>query len=217
MGGFCSSRPPPSLGTGGCLLRRKPPMKELAHGRQWRLHAPGTLHRLPRPQPVTREKWYWCDYGGSRYSFHWRPWVGLYVVSAIRYGGGRLSRSVLAPCFGGFVVKRQAPVTAVDVIRPALSRESKLLGKLPTFCAFLVDTVYDDGTARTPGGLWLDNKGVVLEMILRNPDSGARLPLVAPTLDELFALAETALKADAPPWQPDRYLMEQLVKRGKKK
>lgn len=192
-------------------------MQPVRHGRGLRLLSPGRLVRLPRPQPVTHEKWYWLEWGSRAFQLHWRPRVGLYATSASSLRGDDMRYSPLAPCNGGFSVKRLHPVTGTDVIRPALSSESKLLGKVPQLCAFLTHTAYEDGTPRVPGGLWMENKGVVLEVVLRNPDSGARLPLVAPTLDEVLMLAEAALRADSAPWQPDRWLMEQLTKRSKKK
>jgi len=192
-------------------------MNDVRHGREVKLRAAGALWRLPRPQPITHEKWYHFVWAPHIFTTHWLPMIGLYLVSSRPVNGGLVRRSLFAPCNGGFGVKRLLPVTAAEAVRPALSSESKLLAKAPQLCAFLTHTAYEDGTPRTPGGLWLDNKGVVLELVLRNPDSGARLPLVAPTIDEVLMLAEAQLRADVAPWQPDRWLMEQLTKRTKKK
>jgi hypothetical protein len=114
-------------------------------------------------------------------------------------------------------MKRIAPAVGTEVIRPALPGTSLLLAKLPTLREFMTATAYDDGTARTPGYLWFSNRGTMFEVILFNPDSGSRLPVVAPTMDEVLAAVETVLKLPEAPWQPDRYLSEQLTKKTKKK
>lgn len=99
---------------------------------------------------------------------------------------------------------------------PALSAESKLLGKLPALMEFLTATTYDDGSRRTPGYMWVSNRGVAFEVTVFDPDAAVKLPALGRSLDEALALAETHLKADEAPWQTDRFLLSKRDEKKKK-
>lgn len=98
-----------------------------------------------------------------------------------------------------------------------LPSESKLFGKLPQLLKYLTRITYDDGQARTPSYYTLRNRGSSFEVTLYDPDAGGRLPVNGVTLDEAFIALEKLLGAEDAPWQPDRYLMAELVKREPKK
>lgn len=178
---------------------------------------PGPVHRTRKPQPVVREKRYWFEWGTRRYCLMFLPWQGLSFTGSMGLAEDQLASVYLSLGSGVKLMKRVTPPTGLDQIRPALSHESKLLAKCPQFCRYLTDTAYDDGSPRTPGGFFWNNRWTLLEVVLLNPDAGARLPVVAPTIDEMFAALEAVVRLDDAPWQPDKRLMEELQKRGKKK
>jgi len=102
-------------------------------------------------------------------------------------------------------------------IRPALSGDSKVMGKLTQLVAFIRDTVYDDGTPRQPGYFWFTNRWSAYEIILFDPDSCSRLVCCAATIDDALALAEAALRAPEAPWVLDQYMLDRAAKKPKKK
>lgn len=106
----------------------------------------------------------------------------------------------------GRSVKRRSPMTGEGVPLPVLSLESTILKKLPLLREFLTATAYDDGSIRQPGYFWFLNDGPAFSLHLFDVDACARLVLRAPTFDETFALAETALGMENAPWLPDRFL-----------
>lgn len=186
-------------------------------GTPLRLRPGARPRRLPRPQPVTREKRYWFNWGRLRFHLAWQPYVGLFFTSASDPGTGREVSAYLCPLKTERIVKRVVLASVMEAIKPALPWESKTLSKFPTFSHFMTDTTYDDGTPRTPGRWWWNNLSTTFEVILFNPDAGARLPVVAPTIDEMFAALEMITKAENAPWQPDKFLQEQLAKKSRKK
>lgn len=103
------------------------------------------------------------------------------------------------------------------VLRPALSAETRTLGKLSMLVAFIRDTAYEDGSARQPGYFWFTNRWSAYEVILFDPDSCSRLVVTASTIDDTLALAEAALRAPEAPWVLDQYMVDRAAKKGKKK
>lgn len=147
----------------------------------------------------------------------WCPWHGLQVIGSGAIGSPYPEVNYQDPHKKVKLMKRRSAVAPEAAIVPALSSESKILNKLAHLREFLSATAYEDGTARTPGYLWLSNRRHLYEVVLFDPDSGARLPLTALTLDDVLALADTMLATDGAAWMPDKYLSEQLAKRSKKK
>jgi hypothetical protein len=56
-----------------------------------------------------------------------------------------------------------------------------------------------------------------MEVTYYDPDSGTRLPCRGATLDQALTLGEQLLGVEEAPWEGDKYLMEQLVAKTKKK
>jgi hypothetical protein len=98
---------------------------------------------------------------------------------------------------------------------PPLSKESATFKKLPNLCEFLSAVAYEDGSARAPGRLWLDNDGVAYTVTLFEPSAFARVRIRGNTLDDALALAERHLSLDSAPWEADQYAREKAA--GKKK
>lgn len=71
------------------------------------------------------------------------------------------------------------------------------------FIEHLAVRVYDDRSVRTPGTAYISMVGSVWKMVLKDPDSKQQLPILAPSIDELFIAAEAALGAPDAPWEPD--------------
>lgn len=113
-------------------------------------------------------------------------------------------------------LKRREVGTGAGYIAPALSADSKLLGKLPAVMEFLTATAYEDGTPRTPGYMWVSNRTVAFEVTIFDPDGCAKLPALGKTLDEAFALLEAHLRAESPPWQQDGFLVKKAAEKKRK-
>ena len=107
-------------------------------------------------------------------------------------------------------------VKGSDLILPLLSRETAVLKKLPDLVAFVGECAYDDNTMRTPGYITLRNRLHCYEITLYDPDAGLRIALRAQTLDDVLKLANEAVTAEGLPWEPDKYLQEQLAEKEKK-
>lgn len=102
-------------------------------------------------------------------------------------------------------------------IIPALPATSVLLSKLPAIREFITATQYEDGSPRVPGYFTLRNRGASFELTMYDYDSGCRLPVSAHELDKALQLMEQLLGVEEAPWEPDRYLMNLLAERNKKK
>lgn len=182
-----------------------------------RLRAPGGARsRTSQWLPMRRKDVVFvCD--RRSYFARWQPNAGLLVYGSGPAGSVAPEVYYLDPNERRSLMKRRSVVSPDAAIRPALPHESKVFLRLTALCEFLSATVYDDGTARTPGYFWFSNRGTLYELTLFDPDAGARLPLVAKTIDDAFAAADLTLRAEDAPWQPDKYLTEQLEKRRPKK
>jgi len=117
----------------------------------------------------------------------------------------------------GLGVKKKIALGLVGAPLPALPLETAVLKKCPRLMEHLIVTGYDDGTVRTPGSFRFDNRIIYLTLTLYDPDSGMRLAINGPTVDDCFALCEKLLGAPDCPWEVDRYLTEQLSKKEKEK
>jgi len=87
--------------------------------------------------------------------------------------------------------------------------ESTLFGQLLPFLEHLAVRAWDDGTPRTPGSAILRTDNAHWKLILKEPDAKLQLPLVASTIDDLFALAALALEGEEAPWEHDRWAQGQ--------
>jgi hypothetical protein len=114
-------------------------------------------------------------------------------------------------------MKRRQSIALEGVPVPALGATSVVLGKLPRLREFISATAYEDGSPRQTGYFWFSNDGAAYVLQLFDPDSGTRLPLRAPTIDEVLQLAEAALGLDNAPWLPDRFLQAKLSQTKRKK
>jgi len=113
-------------------------------------------------------------------------------------------------------LKRRDVGTGPGYITPALTADTKFLTKCPTLMEFLTATSYEDGTARTPGYLWISNRTVAFEVTIFDPDGCAKMPCLGRTLDEALSLAETHLRSDQAPWQTDGFLVKKAAEKKKK-
>lgn len=113
-------------------------------------------------------------------------------------------------------LKRRDVSSGAGYICPALTADSKLLGKLPALMEFLTATAYEDGTARVPGYLWVSNRTVAFEVTLFDPDGCAKMPALGKNLDDAFALLETHLRSDNPPWQQDGFLVKKAAEKKRR-
>lgn len=81
--------------------------------------------------------------------------------------------------------------------------ETKLFGDLLNVVKFLAITRYDDGSTRWPGTLILRAEGSNYKLLAKEPSARLQLPMMASTLDDLFALADLLLGAESAPWEED--------------
>lgn len=174
------------------------------------------VHKPRRWVPLREQAEFLVWSGAVRYTLRWYPRRG-YVMTSWYRRGEYLDHPIKTPHMKGLVMKRRAVVGAAAPVRPPLSSDCVEMHHLPLIREFLSATSYEDGSARTPGYLWLTNRGTAYELVLFDPDAGARAPFLALTISEVFMAAELHLMAEEGAWQPDRYLQEQLSKKGKRK
>lgn len=161
-----------------------------------------------------------CQYRPwARNADHYVCWLDYHAT--LRYvprGGWRLGEIRTGGPFGALVftrpldwreivkrIMRVAPEQGDDFKSVAASQETKLLKGYPTLVSFATVTRYDDGEARTPGWWMLKVLSGNWQLILKDRDSGLQLSLLAPTIDDVFKLAETMLQSDKAPWELDQY------------
>lgn len=113
-------------------------------------------------------------------------------------------------------LKRRDVTAGAGYVAPALTADSKLLGKLPAIMEFLTATAYEDGSPRTPGYMWVSNRTAAFEVTLFDPDGCCKLPCLGKNLDEAFALLEAHLRGDLPPWQQDGFLVKKAAEKKRK-
>lgn len=82
------------------------------------------------------------------------------------------------------------------------------LEKLPALAAFLCDTLLEGNTAndnepREPGGIWIQPRNGVLNVLLKEPTQGMLCRLEVASVKELWATVESALKSEADVWEVD--------------
>jgi hypothetical protein len=174
-------------------------------------------YRVRQWLPQKREERYRVMKNGIWFVLHWRPYHGLWAGS-----GGHGDRHDAAPVWvyprvQESTVKRRSAPTGGVVITPPIPSTSVQMPKVPMIREWLHSTAYEDGSPRQPGYMTIRNKVTVMEVTMYDPDAGARLPVRAATLDQALVLLEQLLGVEEAPWEPDRYLMEQLVARGKRK
>lgn len=95
------------------------------------------------------------------------------------------------------------------------SLDTLMLKACPHVVQHLAVVRYDDGTPRRPGRLFLETVGAFYKVILKDQEAGLEMILSAPSIDDVFALADLMLASDTPPWQADPYARDRTP--GKKK
>lgn len=111
---------------------------------------------------------------------------------------------------------KKREVTAMDLAPPAAPAATTYLTLSPLLIEFVSATTYEGGMVRTPGYMTIRTRWTEWECTLYDPDAGMRLPVRAPTVDDLMLAVEVALGTTEAPWEVDRYLSEQLAKKVKK-
>ena len=111
--------------------------------------------------------------------------------------------------------KRQSDA-AVGVSKHLAPLESTVLGHFQQIINHCAVTQYDDGEPRKAGWLTLKTMGSSWVLEFKDPDSCSRLVVVATTLDDGLALAQTLLESEEAPWEPDPWLKSQETKSKKK-
>lgn len=151
------------------------------------------------------------------YHVQWLPREGYWVTRSGLSGAPVTEYDYYAPRPEGDRMIRRIAAAPGGTILPALPSTSTLMPKLPGLRAFLAETAYDDGSARTPGYVTIRNRAIAYEVTVYDPDSGARLSARGPTLDQALGLVEQLLGVADAPWERDQYLSDQLAKRSKRK
>lgn len=179
-------------------------------------HQPGRMVRRSRAKILRRRA---CRYVllSTRWALllDWVPGEGLWasVLFSDRSLENRLATNE-RPMKVQSMKKRQA-LGLEDIPLPPLSLESKFFDKLPRLREFLIVTAYDDGSVRVPGSFRMENKIIAVMVTLYDPDAGLRLAVSGATIDDALKTADTLLGAPDAPWEVDRYLTEQLLKKKK--
>lgn len=181
------------------------------------LRPPGLRPYRPTQWAAARERWYVLLGRVRQWHALWHPGAGHIVYGSAPAGSLAADTVYLDPRQDWWQMKRRSVQSGSAAVSPALSAESKVLKGMPSLCEFLSATVYDDGTARTPGYMWISNRRTAYEITLFDPDACCKLPVIGKTLDDVYAAAEALLRAEEAPWQHDEYLAERQAKSKKKR
>jgi len=117
-------------------------------------------------------------------------------------------------------VKKKAPKAAVAgaSVAPHLAPlETNVFGKLFNIVSHCCLTRYDDGDARQPGWVTIKTQGSAWVVQVKDPDGCCGMQCIGNTLDDALALADLLLGAEDAPWEPDRFLLANKARDGKKK
>lgn len=174
-------------------------------------------YRVVQWLPRFGEKCYRVVKGDIWFVVHWKQRGGCWIRS-----GGRNSLSTTIPLYHyprvqEYSMKRRSAPQGGPAIVQAIPSASTLWPKLPALREFLHATAYEDGSARQPGYVTFRNKVTTIEVTVYDPDSGTRLPCRGATLDQALSLLEQLLGVEEAPWEADKYLMEQLVAKSKRR
>jgi len=177
--------------------------------------APG-IQTLRAVMPAKTTEYFWVF---KQYTLHvcYAPWRGVWPISLIAVHGGRQEVLHRWPNWRNWGMKKITIAPAGDDEKPPLSSESKVLKAFPKLREFLTLKKYEDGSTRKPGRLWLEQDGVAFTITLKEPSMVALMRVRANEIDDVFTLAEAALKMDLPPWEIDQWAYDKLPKPKKKK
>ena len=171
----------------------------------------------PRHWQSRRESMCYIGIGGMYVCVWWRPWFGLFPVSLVTLTKWDSETVSEYPNLRSKSMKRISLEVAPGAALPALSGESKMLVKLTYLRAWLVDTAYEDGTARVPGRLWFDSDGMAFRVTLFEASSMVKMTIRATTIDDALTLANQALGSESPPWEVDQYARDKAAEKKSRK
>lgn len=101
-------------------------------------------------------------------------------------------------------------------VSPAAPSVTLLWAKLKTLVAHCSVTTYEDSTPRSPGWVTIRTRGVVWEVVVKDPDGGASLTASGKSLDDALTLANELVGADNAPWEVDQWLQARKPTKRKK-
>lgn len=182
---------------------------------RWRRRT--TVYRPGQWSPPHREAWLRVVTDRRWYLLCKQPHWGWVLASSGLAGQPFTSPDHVVPQEEWRVKKRAPLVTGAHIIVPPLPAKSLMLNKTPLLREWLSATSYEDGSPRVPSYVTLRNRGATYEITLYDPDQGARLVVAGPEIDHVLMALEQLLGVDEAPWEIDKYLAEQLTKRGVRK
>lgn len=162
-------------------------------------------------------KRFWYLWGDTYIRFRFQPVRGLYPEGMFRRVSGAMEPITLFPDLWSKSMKKFSMGIDKSAPLPALSSESAILKKFPHLRNFFVTTAYDDGSARAPGRVWLENDGIAFVVTLMEPSAFARVRLRAATLDDMFMVAELHLGTENAPWELDQWQLKRHQEMNEKK
>lgn len=153
---------------------------------------------------------------------HWRVYTYRFqtgwVWSAWGHGGRSSVTAEQMPFEWRWIMAVQRRTAPSDKVPPPpLPAPLVVLVNSPLLSEHIVATKYDDGLVRVPGSFKVENIGSAFRVTVYDHDAGLRLPVTGPTLESALEEVEVLLGTADAPWEIDRYLSEQVAKRGKKK
>jgi hypothetical protein len=155
--------------------------------------------------------------GRWKITMQWLPRKGMFPLRAVTWGTGSPAPPVVFPNLRSRRMKKLSMGAEGGDKLPPLSPESTILKKMPRLCEFLTATAYEDGSARSPGRLWLEQDGFAFTITLFEPTGYARVRLRASTLDDVFNLANAHLGMENAPWEADQYARDKAAQKKKGK
>jgi len=211
-----SGTTPPRRGWGGLATEEGQAVRDSFGRVQLRSRKPPWKPQKPGQWLKSRGDWIVYLVGARYVSAVWKPWKGLLAVGSGLQGSRFLDRVYCDHFEVMPMIKRRDVSTSAGYVVPPLSADSKLLAKCPALLEFLTATQYEDGSPRTPGYMWISNRTAAFEVTVFDPDGCGKLPVLAKTLDEAFALVEVHLRADQAPWQQDGFLLKKASEKKKR-
>lgn len=178
---------------------------------RWRRSRPGP-YRVGQWLP--RRESYFRVLGIRRwFLFHWKPFQGLWIIATDELGVINGPHPNRYPRPEKAMLKRRAPLAGPKEVKIALPCESVILCDLPLLREHCSATTYADGGVRQPGYFWVMNRETCYEVLVFDPDAGARLPCRGASYDAAFLTAEKLLGCEDAPWEQDKYLSGRLAEK----
>lgn len=180
-----------------------------------RRHGPGVVKR--RQTVGSRERGWWIQLPPFALYVRWRPWGGLMPCILAAIGSGTEEDDTKFPNLWSARMKRLTTSVQEGLPLPPLSGESVVFKKFSRFREFMAARVYEDGSPRKPGRVWIESDNIAYTATLFEQSGFGRMRFRAQTLDDLLTVIEAFLAQEQPQWEDDQFARDRAAEKNTKK